>query len=165
MTQSKLEGLLKIDNESYNLLRVLTMFMKLDNSQEVPLQAIAVFWYVATYQNCSKRDIEIFFKMSKASASRMTDYISRYHRLGKSGLGLVSKEQDPKDKRRTLLKLTRKGKDLIEKSFTTLYEDIKSYEGEFEEWISRLKTHLELEKCYENISSTEIKNDNKLDYP
>ncbi len=133
MTQSKLEGLLKIDNESYNLLRVLTMFMKLDNSQEVPLQAMAVFWYVATYQNCSKKDIEIFFKMSKASTSRMTDYISRYHRLGKSGLGLVSKEQDPKDKRRTLLKLTRKGKDLIEKSFTTLYEDIKSYEGEFEE--------------------------------
>ena len=133
MTQSKLEVLLKIDNESYNLLRVLTMFMKLDNSQDVPLQAIAVFWYVATYQNCSKRDIEIFFKMSKASASRMTDYISRYHRLGKPGLGLVSKEQDPKDKRKTILKLTRKGKDLIEKSFTTLYEDIKSYEGEFEE--------------------------------
>ena len=133
MTQAKLEGLLKIDNESYNLLRVLTMFMKLDNTQEVPLQAIAVFWYVATYHNCSKRDIEIFFKMSKASASRMTDYISRYHRLGKPGLGLVSKEQDPKDKRKTILKLTRKGKDLIEKSFTTLYEDIKSYEGEFEE--------------------------------
>ena len=122
MTQAKLEGLLKIDNESYNLLRVLTMFIKLDNSQEVPLQAMAVFWYVATYQNCTKKYIEKYFGMSKASSSRMTDYISRYHRLGKSGLGLVSKEQDPKDKRRTLLKLTRKGKDLIEKSFHTLYE-------------------------------------------
>ena len=133
MTQAKLEGLLKIDNESYNLLRVLTMFMKLDNSQEVPLQAIAVFWYVATYKNCSKQDIQNYFKMSKASTSRMTDYISRYHRLGKAGLGLVSKEQDPKDKRKTLLKLTRKGKDLIEKSFTTLYEDVKSFDFEFEE--------------------------------
>ena len=132
MTQSKLEGLLKIDNESYNLLRVLTMFMKLDSSQEVPLQAMAIFWYVATYQNCSKKDIEEYFKMSKASASRMTDYISRYHRLGKAGLGLISKEQDPKDKRRTLLKLTRKGKDLIEKSFNTLYEDIKSFDDEYE---------------------------------
>ena len=133
MSQSKLEELLKIDNESYNLLRVLTMFMKLDSSQEVPLQAMAVFWYVATYQNCSKQNIEEHFKMSKASASRLTDYISRYHRLGKSGLGLISKEQDPKDKRRTLLKLTRKGKDLIEKSFTTLYEDVKSFELEFED--------------------------------
>ena len=132
MTQARLEGLLKIDNESYNLLRVLTLFMKLDNTQEVPLQAIAVFWYVATYQNCSKKDIEEYFEMSKASASRMTDYISRYHRLGKTGLGLISKEQDPKDKRRTLLKLTRKGKDLIEKSFNTLYEDMKSFEDEFE---------------------------------
>ena len=133
MTQSKLEELLKIDNESYNLLRVLTMFMKLDNTQEVPLQAMAVFWYVATYQNCSKNDIEKYFEMSKSSCSRMTDYISRYHRLGKAGLGLISKAQDPKDKRRTLLKLTRKGKDLIEKSFTTLYEDVKSFELEFEE--------------------------------
>ena len=132
MTQARLEGLLKIDNESYNLLRVLTLFMKLDNTQDVPLQAMAVFWYVATYQNCSKKDIEEYFEMSKASASRMTDYISRYHRLGKAGLGLISKEQDPKDKRRTLLKLTRKGKDLIEKSFNTLYEDMKSFEEEFE---------------------------------
>ena len=132
MTQARLEGLLKIDNESYNLLRVLTMFTKLDNSQEVPLQAMAVFWYVATYQNCSKKDIENYFDMSKASVSRMTDYISRFHRLGKAGLGLISKEQDSKDKRRTLLKLTRKGKDLIEKSFNTLYEDMKSFEEEFE---------------------------------
>ena len=125
MTQSNLEKLLKIDNESYNLLRVLRMFMKLDSSQDVPLQAMAVFWYVATYQNCCKKDIEQYFGMIKASASRLTDYISRYHRLGKPGLGLISKESDQKDKRRTILKLTRKGKDLIEKSFSTLYEDIK----------------------------------------
>ena len=133
MKLSKLEELLKIDNESYNLLRVLTMFMKLDNSQDVPLQAMAVFWYVATYKNCSKKNIEEHFKMSKASASRMTDYISRYHRLGKAGLGLISKEQDPKDKRKTLLKLTRKGKDLIEKSFSILYEDVKSFEIDYED--------------------------------
>ena len=127
MKQPNLEKLLKIDNESYNLLRVLHRFMKLDESQEVPLQAMAVFWYVATYQNCSKKDIEKYFGMSKASASRLTDYISRYHRLGKAGLGLISKETDPQDKRRSLLKLTRKGKDLIEKSFSTLYEDIKDF--------------------------------------
>ena len=134
MTQSKLENLLKIDNESYNLLRVLHMFMKLDDSQQVPLQSMAVFWYVATYQNCSKKNIEDHFKMSKASTSRMTDYISRYHRLGKAGLGLISKEQDPNDKRKTLLKLTRKGKDLIEKSFSPLYEDVKDFhEINFEE--------------------------------
>ena len=132
MTQPNLEKLLKIDNESYNLLRVLHTFMKLDKSQDVPLQAMALFWYVATYQNCSKKDIEQYFGMSKASASRLTDYISRYHRIGKAGLGLISKESDPKDKRRTLLKLTRKGKDLIEKSFCTLYEDVKSFEDEFE---------------------------------
>ena len=133
MTQAKLEGLLKIDNESYNLLRVLHIFIKLDESQNVPLQAMAVFWFVATYKNCNKQNIEKHFNMSKASASRLTDYLSRYHRLGKSGLGLISKESDPKDKRKTLLKLTRKGKDLIEKSFSTLYEDIKDFEEEYRE--------------------------------
>ena len=133
MKQSNLEKLLKIDNESFNLLRVLQIFMKLDSSQDVPLQAMAVFWYVATYQNCSKKDIERYFGMSKASGSRLTDYISRYHRLGKAGLGLISKESDPQDRRKTLLKLTRKGKDLVEKSFRTLYEDVKSFEDEFEE--------------------------------
>ena len=133
MTQAKLEGLIKIDNESYNLLRVLHMFMKLDDSQDVPLQAMAVFWFVATYKNCHKQNIEKHFNISKASASRLTDYLSRYHRLGKSGLGLISKESDPRDKRKTLLKLTRKGKDLIEKSFSTLYEDIKDFESEYGE--------------------------------
>ena len=133
MTQSKLEQLLKIDNESYNVLRILHMFMKLDKSQDVPLQAMAVFWFVATYKNCSKKNIEEHFNMSKASASRLTDYLSRYHRLGKAGLGLISKEADPKDKRRILLKLTRKGKDLIEKSFTTLFEDVKDYEIDYED--------------------------------
>ena len=133
MKQPNLEKLLKIDNESYNLLRVLHMFMKLDRFQDVPLQAMAVFWFVATYRNCSKKNIEEHFKMSKASASRLTDYLSRYHRIGKAGLGLISKQSDPKDRRRTLLKLTRKGKDVIEKSFGTLYEDIKDYEIDYGE--------------------------------
>ncbi len=133
MTQAKLEGLLKIDNESYNLLRVLHMFIKLDDSQDVPLQAMAIFWFVATYKNCNKQSIEKHLNISKASASRLTDYLSRYHRLGKAGLGLITKESDSKDKRKTLLKLTRKGKDLIEKSFSTLYEDIKDFEEEFGE--------------------------------
>ena len=44
MTQLNLEELLKIDNESYNLFRVISMFMKLDESQNVPLQAMADFW-------------------------------------------------------------------------------------------------------------------------
>ena len=71
--------------------------------------------------------------MSKASESRLTDYLSRNNRLGKACLGLISKESDPKDKRRTHLKLTRKGKDLIEKCFSTLYEDVKDYEIDYEE--------------------------------
>ena len=130
MTQAKLEGLLKIDNESYNLLRVFHMMMELDNTQDVPLQSMAVFMYIASFQNCNKQNIEEHFKMSKASSSRITDYLARYHRLGKTGLGLISKERDNKDKRKTSLKLTRKGKDLVEKIFGMLNEDIIDFEIE-----------------------------------
>ena len=130
MTQAKLEGLLKIDNESYNLLRVFQMMMELDSTQDVPLQSMAVFMYIASFQNCNKKNVEEHFKMSKASSSRITDYLSRYHRLGKAGLRLISKERDIKDKRKTTLKLTRKGKDLIEKIFGMLNEDIIDFEIE-----------------------------------
>ena len=68
--------------------------------------------------------------MSKTSSSRITDYLARYHRLCKTGLGLISKERDSKDKRKTSLKLTRKGKDLIEKIFGMLNEDIIDFEIE-----------------------------------
>ena len=45
-----------------------------------------------------------------------------------------TEESDPEDKRRSLLKLTRKGKDLIEKSFSTLYEDMKDvFQVDYEE--------------------------------
>ena len=106
------------------------MLMELDNTQDVPLQSMAVFMYIASFQNCNKQNVEEHFKMSKASSSRITDYLSRYHRLGKAGLGLISKERDNKDKRKTSLKLTRKGKDLIEKIFGMLNEDIIDYEIE-----------------------------------
>ena len=81
MTQAKLEELFKIDNESYNLLRVLHMFMKLDNSQNVPLQSMAVFWYVATYQNCCKKDIEDHFKMTHTKM----DFLNRIRTLTTMG--------------------------------------------------------------------------------
>ena len=52
------------------------------------------------------------------------------YKVGKAGLGLISKERDNKDKRKTSLKLTRKGKDLIEKIFGMLNEDIIDFEIE-----------------------------------
>ena len=64
MTQAKLEGLLKIDNESYNLLRVFHMMMELDNTQDVPLESMVVFMYIASFQNCNKQNIEEHFQMS-----------------------------------------------------------------------------------------------------
>ena len=64
MTQAKLEGLLKIDNESYNFLKVFHMMVELDNTQDVPLESMVVFMYIASFQNCNKQNNEEHFQMS-----------------------------------------------------------------------------------------------------
>ena len=127
MSSAELEKLLKVDIESFNILRALQIFMDIDKTQDVPLQAVVVFMFVATYKNCTKQNVEEHFGMSTSSASRMTDYLSRYHRLGKAGLGLISKERDINDKRKTSLRLTRKGKDLVEKICSSVYEDTQDF--------------------------------------
>jgi DNA-binding MarR family transcriptional regulator len=129
MSQAKLRELLKVDIESYNILRALQIFMNLDKTQDIPIQAIAVFMFVATYKTCTKEHVEEHFGMSKSSASRMTDYLSKYHRLGKAGQGLIYKERDENDKRKTSLRLSRKGKDLVEKICASVYEDTRDEIG------------------------------------
>ena len=67
--------------------------------------------------------MEVELGMSRASGSRNTDWLSRTHRLNKSGLNLIKKEIDPTDKRKTVLSLTRQGKDLVHKIAAILYDD------------------------------------------
>ena len=67
--------------------------------------------------------------MIKSCASRMTDYLSRCHKLGKPGQGLIYKERGENDKRKTYLRLTRKGKDLVDKICSTVYENTRDEIG------------------------------------
>ena len=62
-------------------------------------------------------------KMNKASGSRNTDWLSAAHRLRRrSGLGLIAKMEDPANRRRTRLFLTRRGKQLVKKLKTSINE-------------------------------------------
>lgn len=110
-TNPKIERLLK----AINLLRLL--------DREMPAQVIASFLYVASHDNCHKQAMEEELSMTVASGSRNTDWLSKYHRLNKPGLDLITKEADPTDRRRQLLKLTPNGKELVNQLQEILYGD------------------------------------------
>ena len=115
------------DTEMERLWQVVELVRALDQdvakSHELPIQALSCLAYIASHNNCNKQDMEVELGMSRASGSRNTDWLSRTHRLNKSGLNLIKKEIDPTDKRKTILSLTRQGKDLVHKIAAILYDD------------------------------------------
>ena len=91
--------------------------------KEIPAQVIATFLYVASHDDCSKVDLEKALAFSNASGSRNTDWLSAFHRLNKPGLGLIIKYRDPSNRRRQILKLSPKGRILVQQLKNILYAD------------------------------------------
>lgn len=110
-TSPKMEKVLTV----INLLRLL--------DRELPAQVMATLFYVASHNNCHKAAMEEDLNFSTASGSRNTDWLSQHHRLNKPGLNLITKEPDPTNKRRTQLKLTPKGMQLIHQIEEILFND------------------------------------------
>ena len=101
------------------VLQVMDLFRMLD--KEVPAQVIACFLYIASHDNCHKTALEQDLEMSTASGSRNTDWLSDHHRLQKPGMNLITKEVDPSHRKRIQLKLTDKGRDIVERIEEILY--------------------------------------------
>jgi len=89
--------------------------------KEMPAQVVATFLYVASHDECHKLAMEMALDFSTASGSRNTDWLSQYHRLNKPGLDLITKEVDPMNRRRQILRLTPKGKQLVQQIEEILY--------------------------------------------
>ena len=115
------------DEELSKVLKVCQLIRSLEPVEakvnELPLQTLTVLMYVASHNGCHKQAMEQDLDMGKASGSRNTDWLAKFHRLGRPGLNLITKEVDRSDKRRTILKLTRKGKDLVHKITQLLYDN------------------------------------------
>lgn len=99
---------------------------KLDH---IPLQVVSAFLYVATHNECHKQQIEQVFGLSVAAGSRCTDFLCEQNRLGKPGLGLITKEVDPTNRRRQVLRLTAKGSKAYERIVSILNEKPTDYVG------------------------------------
>tara|TARA_A200000159_G_scaffold145046_1_gene150385 strand:+ start:268 stop:699 length:432 start_codon:yes stop_codon:yes gene_type:complete len=113
------------DPQMDKILQAVGVIRELDReskSHELPIQVVSLFLYIASRNNCNKQSAEDALLMSKASASRNTDWLSRTHYNGRPGLNLIRKEVDPFDRRKSTLRLTRKGRDLVEKLTSILYD-------------------------------------------
>ena len=115
------------DPQILKLLQVLQLIRELEPEKakvnELPIQTLTVLMYVASHDGCHKQAMEEDLGMNKAAGSINTDWLARLHRLGRPGLNLITKEVDRSDRRRSVLKLTRKGKDLVHQITRILYEN------------------------------------------
>ena len=107
------------DYQMAKLAQAIEHFRTLD--KEIPAQVIATFLYVASHDDCAKVDLEKALAFSSASGSRNTDWLSEFHRLNKAGLGLLIKYRDPTNRRKQILKLSPKGRILVQQLKTILY--------------------------------------------
>jgi len=112
----------RTDGLMYRLLKVEQLFRLKD--EEVPAQLVAVFCYIASHNPCHMQAIKEDVGLSNNSVSRNTDWLCDTHRLGKPGMGLISKETDPVDFRRKIIRLTQKGELFASQIKTILYEDL-----------------------------------------
>ncbi len=89
--------------------------------REVPAQVVSGLLYVSIHDPCHKQALEEDLGFTTASSSRNIQWLSTKHRLNKPGWGLIEVTKDPSNRRRLLLSLTDKGRDLIKTLETNLY--------------------------------------------
>lgn len=95
------------DRNFERLRRAIDLLRTLDN--EIPGQMISVFFYICARNGCTSTPMPKDIGLAQSSISRCTDWLSDYHRLGKPGMGLITKRRDAKDRRVMRNWLTPKG--------------------------------------------------------
>jgi len=101
------------DTVMWKLCRIHELFR--EQYVEVPGQLVSVFCFIASHNPCHMQAIESGLNLSNNSVSRNTDWLSKYHRLGKPGMNLIVKEKDPTNYRRRVCRLTPKGEKMVSK--------------------------------------------------
>ena len=99
---------------AFELLRIL--------DREIPGQLVSAFLFIASHNPCHKQAMEEELGIPVSSGSRVSDWLSDYHRLGKPGLGLIKKSRDPYNLRKVVLELTPKGESLAKQIKDLIYD-------------------------------------------
>ena len=94
------------DDDALIVFKAIELVRDLASDGNMPLQALQCFLYVCSHDKCHKSRMEQDMGLSTASGSRNTDYLCAQNRFKVAGLNLITKEVDPLNKRRTVLRLT-----------------------------------------------------------
>jgi DNA-binding MarR family transcriptional regulator len=94
------------------LARALDVFKTLDPAQ-LPAHRIRFFLEIAQHGPIDYRELEQRLVTSNASVSRNVQALSDIREDGRAGFGLVETFKDPADGRRFLVRLTTRGKHLM----------------------------------------------------
>jgi DNA-binding MarR family transcriptional regulator len=97
----------------WNLFQAVEEFRKLD--QELPTQTANTFLYICVHEGCTMKDIADALGVAQSTMSRNVSALSKIHRLRKPGLDLVKATEDPYERRRKIVTLTPKGRQLKER--------------------------------------------------
>jgi DNA-binding MarR family transcriptional regulator len=92
-------------------IRLLEAFRRLD--PDLPIQYALSFLTIAENEGLSMRDLSERLGIAQSSASRNVAALSEWHSFGKPGHDLVEAREDPRERRRKIITLTRKGEALI----------------------------------------------------
>lgn len=98
--------------EIRTLVQVLEAFRRLD--PDLPIQYALSFLTIAEHEGLSIGELAERLGIAQSSASRNVAALSRWHSFGKEGHDLVEAHEDPRERRRKLIRLTPKGRALIE---------------------------------------------------
>jgi len=94
------------DDDALSVFKAIEIVRDLAIDGNMPLQALQCFLYVCSHDKCHKSRMEQDMGLSTASGSRNTDYLCAQNRFKVAGLNLITKEVDPLNKRRIVLRLT-----------------------------------------------------------
>ncbi|MEM7444597.1 MAG: MarR family winged helix-turn-helix transcriptional regulator [Pseudomonadota bacterium] len=93
------------------LMRAMEVFRELD--PDMPIQYALSFLTLARNPGLSIRDLSERLGIAQSSASRNVAALSEWHSFRKPGHNLVQAKEDPRERRRKIVSLTRKGKALL----------------------------------------------------
>lgn len=82
-------------------------------ASDMPMQTLHILLLVAANPGITIAELIKKTGLSQSSCSRNVALLSKVHRLGKPGLGLAEAKEDPRERRRKVVRLTSKGTEAV----------------------------------------------------
>ena len=102
----------------WSMYRAVEEFRRLD--PDLPSQTVNTFLYIATHDDPTMKQIADALGVAQSTMSRNVSALSKIHRLRKPGLDLVKATEDPYERRRKIVTLTPRGRQLRDRLLAVL---------------------------------------------